>query len=151
MKPKTFSLILLASLTLNALLGGWIIARALHKRSHDPSHKVLMQSGSGPHLLRRLVGAAGGPRSPRFGELKGPHPPEFRQLRGKMASARARVDDELKADPFSEKRFEAAVRELEALEVRGIAGANELAVQLATKMTKEERARALRKESRHPH
>lgn len=142
MTPKTFSWILLVSLTGNALLGGWIIARSTHKHPRDPSHAGPTQGGGGPQLLRRLVGAAGGPRDPRFGELKGAGRPEFRKIRGAMAAAQARVDSELRTEPFSAERFEEAVRELQALEIQGIAGANELAVQLAPKMTPDERRQA---------
>lgn len=142
MKTKTYSLLLLVSLTLNALLGGFIIARALRRHARDEGPTSPMHFSSGPHLLRRLVGAAGGPREPRFREIEGAGPREFRAFRFKMQNAQAQVGEALRAEPFSHERFESAVRALEVVEIEGIRGANELAVELAPKLTPSERAEA---------
>ena len=141
MTTKTLSWLLFGSLTLNALLGGWIIARSARRHLAPPP---ALQAGpdSGPKLLTSLIAAAGGPKSPRFQEARKKHPLELGKLRREMIEAQGHVNAELRSREFSEGRFKDAVGRLEELEIRGLKSANEFAVHLASRLTPEERAQA---------
>lgn len=141
MTTKTLSWLLFGSLTLNALLGGWIIARSA-RRHLDPPPAVQAGPDSGPKLLSSLVAASGGPKSPRFQEVRKEHPLELGKLRREMIEAQGHVNAELRSQEFSEGRFKEAVGRLEELEIRGLKSANEFAVHLASRLSPEERAQA---------
>lgn len=141
MKTKTLSWLLFGSLTLNALLGGFHVARSARRHLDAPQVTPAGPSG-GPKLLGSLIAASGGPKSPRFQELRKERPLELGKLRREMMEAQGRVNAELRSSDFSEARFSDAVRALEELEIRGLRGANEFAVHLATRLTSEERLEA---------
>lgn len=141
MTTKTLSWLLFGSLTLNALLGGLVIARSA-RRHLDPPPAPQAGPASGPKLLTNMIAAAGGPRSPRYQEVRKQHPLELGKLRREMMEAQGRVNAELRSQDFSEARFKEALGQLEELEIRGLKSANAFAVHLASRLTPEERAQA---------
>lgn len=155
MNQRTLTYWLVGSIALNAFLLGITSMHFLSRRSpfdergRGDGNGATFEGERGPQFLRQLVRAAGGPRDPRVKELWSGHREHLGPARRDIMASRERVLQALESNPFDRPALARALDD--ALQARHRADklANEGALQLAEKLTAEERAEFCR-EARAP-
>lgn len=151
MNQRTLNYLLVGSITLNAFLLGVFSMHYFSKRGmmHERSRRSVDDIGisasigeeRGPRLLRGLVRAAGGPNDPRVQALWSGHRQQLAPLREEINASRDRVRSALGSEPFDDQALRRALDAALAARHRADQMAISGAVELAAKMTPEERAK----------
>ena len=155
MNQRTLTYVLVGSIALNAFLLGVTSMHLLSPRSpfegrgRGEANGATFEAERGPQLLRQLVRAAGGPRDPRVKELWAGHREHLRPVRRDIMASRERVLQALERNPFDRPALAEALDDALQARQRADKLANEGALQLAEKLTSEERAEFCR-EARAP-
>lgn len=147
MKQRTLTYVLVGSLALNVFLLGVTSVHVFSRRHHAEDCRreanaspETLESTRGPRFLRQMVRAAGGPRDPRVRELWSGHRQHLAPVREQVVSANERVLQALEREPFDRQALAQALTDALNARHRADELANEGALQLAEKLTPEERA-----------
>lgn len=98
--------------------------------------------GAGGHeIVRDLIRVMGGPTDPRVRDLWHSHRGDHAQMRDRMLSARKAVHAAIAAEPFDKQQLETALAQLQTITNDAQRQAQAGAIELAQKLTPEERAR----------
>lgn len=151
MNQRTLRYTLIGSIVLNAFLLGVISVHAVSRRSSFGwrGRGVEATAGAagdarGQRLFRELVRAAGGPSDPRVRALWSGQRQHLGEVRGALFSSREKVLAALEQEPFNREALARALEEAEQARQHADHVATEGALDLAAKLTLEER-RGLRK------
>lgn len=154
---KAGSIVLVASLTLNAFLLGGIATHHVssHRTAHDYRHTVLERplAHRGPgerlgrrgpaeaKLLRDVMHALGGPESPHVREVMAQGRQRMAAHHRRMEDAQASVRQALASEPYDEGRLIAALADLRLAAEVGQKEAQKTLVHLAGQLSAEQRKR----------
>ncbi len=147
MNQRTLTYVLVGSIALNAFLLGITSMHVFGRRSGfeerrrgGDANNETFGDPRGPRFLRQLVRAAGGPRDPRVRELWSGRRQHLGPLRQELLASSERVLDVMEREPFDREELAKALDAALSARHRADQLANEGALQLAEKLTANERA-----------
>lgn len=147
MNQRTLLYTLVGSVILNAFLLGVISVHLFSRRSSFGGRghgrpEVAIDGASehrSPRLFRQLVRAAGGPGDPRVRELWSGRRQHLGEVRAALSSAREEIREVLEQEPFDREALARALNAAQQARQRADQMATEGALDLAEKLTPQER------------